>query len=183
MAHDPEGRAELAALGSDISPERVEQRRRSVTADDLASIVYTSGTTGRPKGCMITHRNLLAEVHNIVTADDIADTVLTDHDSLLLFLPLSHILARVVQFAAFHQGTQIAHLGDLTQVPAELAAYRPTIVLAVPRVFEKLHSPAQGGRKRASPRIRRRGTNGGRLQPGARHRSAHRGPADPPPGI
>ncbi|HEX6234675.1 MAG TPA: AMP-binding protein [Jiangellaceae bacterium] len=56
---------------------------------------------------------------------------------------LSHILARVVQFAAFHQGTQIAHLGDLTQVPAELAAYQPTIVLAVPRVFEKLYNTAQ----------------------------------------
>jgi long-chain acyl-CoA synthetase len=140
---DAEGLAALATRGQDISPERVEQRRRNVTADDLASIVYTSGTTGRPKGCMITHRNLLAEIHNIVTADGVSETVLTEDDSLLLFLPMSHILARVVQLAAFHQGTQIAHLGDFTQVPAELAAYRPTIVLAVPRVFEKLYNTAQ----------------------------------------
>jgi len=150
---DGEGLAALAARGQDFSPERVEQRRRNVTADDLASIVYTSGTTGRPKGCMITHRNLVAEIHNIVTADGVSETVLTEHDSLLLFLPMSHILARVVQLAAFHQGTQIAHLGDLTQVPAELAAYQPTIVLAVPRVFEKLYNTAQrkaaaGGRTR-----------------------------------
>jgi long-chain acyl-CoA synthetase len=147
---DAEGLNALVTRGQDISPERVEQRRRNVTADDLASIVYTSGTTGRPKGCVITHRNVVAEIHNIVTADGVSETVLTEHDSLLLFLPMSHILARVVQLAAFHQGTQIAHLGDLTQVPAELAAYRPTIVLAVPRVFEKLYNTAQ--RKAAASR-------------------------------
>ncbi|HEX5997552.1 MAG TPA: long-chain fatty acid--CoA ligase [Jiangellales bacterium] len=150
---DGDGLATLAGRGQEISPERVERRRSNVTADDLASIVYTSGTTGKPKGCMITHRNVVAEIHNIVTADGVSGSVLTEHSSLLLFLPMSHILARVVQLAAFHQGTQIAHLGDLTQVADELAAYRPTIVLAVPRVFEKLYNTAQrkaaaGGRAR-----------------------------------
>jgi long-chain acyl-CoA synthetase len=140
---DGDGLAELATQGEDVAPEQVEQQRRSVTAEQLASIVYTSGTTGRPKGCMITHRNLLAEMHSIVLADGMSETVVTDRDSLLLFLPLAHILARLVQFAAFHQGAQVAHFSDLTQVPAELAAYRPTILLAVPRVFEKLYNTAQ----------------------------------------
>ncbi|HEU4543766.1 MAG TPA: long-chain fatty acid--CoA ligase [Jiangellaceae bacterium] len=150
---DDEGLGALSLGGSDVGPEQVEQRRRAVTADQLASIVYTSGTTGRPKGCMITHRNLLAEIHNVVTADGVSATVLTEQDSLLLFLPMSHILARVVQFAAFHQGAQVAHLSDLTRVAVELAAYQPTIVLAVPRVFEKLYNTAQ--RKAAeSGRIR-----------------------------
>ncbi len=149
---DGDDLAALAQQGRDIPAEQVEQRRRSVTADQLATIVYTSGTTQRPKGCLISHRNLLAEVHSVVLADGVGESVLTDRSSLLLFLPLAHVLARVVQFAAFHQGAQVAHLGDLARVPAALAGYRPTILLAVPRVFEKLYNTAQRtatGRARA----------------------------------
>lgn len=139
---DGDGLAALASRGVSVPAGQVEQRRRGVSAGQLASIVYTSGTTGQPKGCRISHRNLLAEVRNLVHADGIREQVLTEDASVLLFLPLSHILARVVQLAAVHRGALLADTGDLRSVAAELAAFRPTILLAVPRVFEKLHHTA-----------------------------------------
>lgn len=81
-------------------------------------------------------------MRNLVHADGIREQVLTEDASVLLFLPLSHILARVVQLAAVHRGALLADTGDLRSVAAELAAFRPTILLAVPRVFEKLHHTA-----------------------------------------
>jgi long-chain acyl-CoA synthetase len=133
----------LAASGASVPAEQVEQRRRGVAAAQLASIVYTSGTTGPPKGCMISHGSLAAEVRNTASAEGIRESVLTDRASILLFLPLAHIFARVVQFAAVHNGTCISHTSDLQHLPAELHDVSPTIVLAVPRVFEKLYNTAQ----------------------------------------
>ncbi|HVV19031.1 MAG TPA: AMP-binding protein, partial [Pseudonocardiaceae bacterium] len=95
-----DGIEELTARGHVVPREDVERRRHIATAGSPATIVYTSGTTGRPKGCVITHGNLLSEVHSVLSADDIADTVITDRTPILLFLPLAHILTRVVQFAA-----------------------------------------------------------------------------------
>jgi long-chain acyl-CoA synthetase len=132
----------LVAAGAGVSVEEVDKRRRAVTGEQLATIVYTSGTTGRPKGCRINHRSLVAEVRNLVRADGISELVLTERSSILLFLPLAHIFARVVQLAVVHRGAMLAHLGDLRAVPTELVAFRPTILLAVPRVFEKLHRTA-----------------------------------------
>ena len=133
----------LRATGAALPADLVEQRRRAVPADALATIVYTSGTTGRPKGCMISHRNLAAEVRNTALADGISDTVLSPRTTILLFLPLAHILARVVGLAAVHNGAQVACTSDVANLPAELTSYRPTLVLAVPRVFEKVYNSAQ----------------------------------------
>ena len=134
---------DLAAAGRSISRDQVERRRRDVCADDLASIVYTSGTTGRPRGCMITHGALVAETRNVAAADGITEAVVNRDTRLLLFLPLAHILARAVALAAIRNGAQLAHTSDLANLPTYLTEYRPTLVLAVPRVFEKLYNTAQ----------------------------------------
>src|SRR5690606_40341006 len=136
-----------AARGARIGPEQVGQRRGGVGAEDLATIVYTSGTTGRPKGCRLTHRCLVAEVNSMLDAEGVRDQVLGEHASLLLFLPLAHILARVVQMAAFRHGVRIGHLNDLRRVAVELQAFQPTVLLAVPRVFEKRSEERRVGKE------------------------------------
>jgi long-chain acyl-CoA synthetase len=133
----------LVSAGRSVPAEQVHQRRHHAGADSLASIVYTSGTTGRARGCMISHRNLVAEVRNVAGADGVSESVLTDRATILLFLPLAHILARVVQFAAIHNGARIAHTSAIRQLATELRDVRPTVLLAVPRVFEKLYNTAQ----------------------------------------
>ncbi|MCL6667277.1 AMP-dependent synthetase/ligase [Streptomyces panaciradicis] len=137
------GLGHLVELGRTVPPELVERRRRAVGADALATVVYTSGTTGRPRGCLISHGNLVAEVRNVAAADGITENVLTDRTRLLVFLPPAHVLARVVALAAVHNGAQVAHTSDLGNLTTELRTYRPTLLLAVPRIFEKLRNTAQ----------------------------------------
>ena len=132
----------LAAEGMRIPGEDVVARRAAVRVHDLATIVYTSGTTGRPKGCMLTHANLVATVRNIALADGVQEIVFSETQSTLLFLPLAHILARIIQFSALHQRVFLGHLGDMKAVPAGLQSFRPTVVLSVPRVFEKIYNTA-----------------------------------------
>ena len=134
--------AALNAEGMRFAREDVVQRRGAVRATDLATIVYTSGTTGRPKGCMLTHANLVATVRNIALADGVQEIVFNQAQSTLLFLPLAHILARIIQFSALHQGVLLGHLSDIKSVPAGLQSFRPTVVLSVPRVFEKIYNTA-----------------------------------------
>ncbi|WP_079078149.1 AMP-dependent synthetase/ligase [Streptomyces sp. CdTB01] len=136
------GLGHLVELGRTVPRELVE-RRRAVGADALATVVYTSGTTGRPRGCLISHGNLVAEVRNVAAADGITENVLTDRTRLLVFLPPAHVLARVVALAAVHNGAQVAHTSDLANLTTELRTYRPTLLLAVPRIFEKLRNTAQ----------------------------------------
>jgi long-chain acyl-CoA synthetase len=136
---DSEGMAAVVAEGAGVPAVRVAQRRSGVSAGDLATIVYTSGTTGRPKGCRISHRSLVAEARNLVRAPGIREQLLTEGASLLLFLPLAHVLARVVQLVVVHRGTLLGHTSDLRGVAAELQVFRPSVLLAVPRVFEKLY--------------------------------------------
>jgi long-chain acyl-CoA synthetase len=141
---------DLGRLDTEGVPgEEIERRRRSVTADDIATIVYTSGTTGRPKGCVLTHRNVLTDVANAVPT---LHTLFEAEDaSTLLFLPLAHSFARLVQFGAMAAGTTLRHVPDPKDLVAELDSFRPTFVLAIPRVFEKVHD---GARKQAGGGLR-----------------------------
>ena len=134
---------DLSASGRSVPRDQVEQRRRGIRAEDLATVVYTSGTTGRPRGCLITHGSLVAEVRNVGHAEGIAETVVNEDTRLLQFLPLAHVLARVVTLVAIRNGALVAYTSDLKNLTTYLREFRPTLVLAVPRVFEKLYNTAQ----------------------------------------
>jgi len=129
----------LTRLGADISDDDLEKRRTSATPLDLATLIYTSGTTGRPKGCMLTHGNFMFELG--VAVDELEE-LFTEDGSTLLFLPLAHVLARIVQVGCIRSRTRLAHSADVATLARDLAAYRPTFVLAVPRIFEKMFNTA-----------------------------------------
>jgi long-chain acyl-CoA synthetase len=142
---------ELVAAGAGVDDGTAEQRRTGVRADDVATIVYTSGTTGRPKGCVLTHRNLLAEA---IAGNTALDGMFDASGSTLLFLPLAHVFGRAIQIGSVLQRSKLGHTADVRRLPEDLQAFRPTFVLAVPRVFEKLYNTARqtayaAGRKRA----------------------------------
>ncbi|MGN6781798.1 MAG: AMP-dependent synthetase/ligase [Marmoricola sp.] len=130
----------LTALGRGVEDGRLEARRTSAGLDDLATIIYTSGTTGRAKGCPLTHRNLLTEA--AVTVAELAPIFGAEDAATLLFLPLAHVFARVIQVGCVHAGVTLGHSADMRGLVDELAAFRPTFVLAVPRVFEKIFNTA-----------------------------------------
>jgi long-chain acyl-CoA synthetase len=127
----------LSALGADADVD-IEERRASRGTGDLATIVYTSGTTGRPKGCMLTHGNLLNDIRNIVPE---VPGVLYDGARMLLFLSLAHVLARILQIAGMESRTTIAH-ADRTKLTSVMPVVKPTTLLAIPRVFEKVYAGA-----------------------------------------
>ena len=135
------GLAELERLGADVSPDEVSQRRATRGAADLAEIVYTSGTTGRPKGCMLTHGNVVANARNCMQNDGFAK-VFNEHHSTLLFLPLAHCYAQVIQYGALHSRTVLGMV-DMQDAVTELPAFQPTAVLSVPRLWEKAFNSAQ----------------------------------------
>ncbi|QNN54752.1 long-chain fatty acid--CoA ligase [Nocardioides mesophilus] len=137
LAND--GLEALEQSGETVDAAELEARRRDATHDSLASIVYTSGTTGAPRGCRLTHGNFLAEAAS--TRQVLAD-VFTDQASTLLFLPLPHIFARVVQVAAVGAQVTLGHRNGLGELARELPHFRPTFLLAVPRVFEQLYNSA-----------------------------------------
>ena len=136
------GLDELAATGADVTDDQLRQHRSSRRAGDLATIIYTSGTTGRPKGCELTHRNLLAAVRNAVHG---ALPEVFEHTdaSTLLFMPLAHVFARIIQVGCLESGAVLGHWEDIGTVAEGLREYHPTFLLAVPRVFEKVYNTAQ----------------------------------------
>jgi long-chain acyl-CoA synthetase len=132
---------ELASGGTQVSDQQLEQRRAGRTAVDLATIVYTSGTTGRPKGCEITHGNLLADVRNAAAA--LPEIFEAPGCSTLLFLPLAHVFARIIQVGFLESGAVLGHWPNINTVADGLGEFRPTFVVAVPRVFERVYEIAR----------------------------------------
>ena len=130
----------LTAAGRDVSDAELDARRATLKADSLATLIYTSGTTGRPKGCELTHANFLFEINNGMT---LLGRFLSVQGSLLLFIPLAHVLARVLQVGAVKTRTVVGHTPDVKNLVADLGEYKPTFVLAVPRVFEKVYNQAK----------------------------------------
>jgi len=131
-------------LDSFEAPDRSEPYDEPAE-DDLATLIYTSGTTGPPKGCMLTHKNL------VTAAIRVQNTLQDETDVVLLFLPMAHSFARIVhQGAAFHNST-LALCSDAARVPEALARVKPTILPAVPRVYEKIHANVLGEIERSSP--------------------------------
>ena len=130
----------LGRLGSDIADDLLEQRRTTATPLDLATLIYTSGTTGKPKGCMLTHGNFMFELG--VAVDELGDLFDTDDASTLLFLPLAHVFARIIQVGCVKSRTRMGHSADIKNLVADLGEFEPTFILAVPRVFEKVFNTA-----------------------------------------
>jgi long-chain acyl-CoA synthetase len=137
---DDGGIQTLGALGASVSDDEVEQRRRSLTSDSVATLIYTSGTTGRPKGCELTHGNFLRLAHG---AHDIFGDLITEGKSTLLFLPLAHVFARFVQVLCLVNRSTLAHSPTVTTLLDDLGSFKPTYLLAVPRVFEKIYNSAE----------------------------------------
>ncbi len=131
---------ELRNQGAEVSPEVVKQRLQTVAPDDVATIVYTSGTTGPPKGCMLTHENFLATTRKYGEQLQFNDT-----HSLYQFLPLAHVLARVAQAVALSVGARVIYwTGDPAKIVDELGETGPTHFPAVPRIYEKVHGVVVG---------------------------------------
>ena len=137
---DAGGLEELAASGRDVPATELEQRRATLTVDSLATIIYTSGTTGRPKGCELTHGNLLGTGRS---ASKVLPELFNDSGSTLLFLPLAHVFARLIQTACVESGARMGHTADIKALLADFATFQPTFILSVPRVFEKVYNTAK----------------------------------------
>ncbi|KRB76000.1 long-chain fatty acid--CoA ligase [Nocardioides sp. Root190] len=131
---------ELGRLGTDVPDDDLEVRRSAGGPSALATLIYTSGTTGRPKGCMLTHDNFQTEL--CVAVDELEQLFDTEGASTLLFLPLAHVFARIIQVGAVKARTRLGHSADIKNLLPQLATFQPTFILAVPRVFEKVFNTA-----------------------------------------
>jgi long-chain acyl-CoA synthetase len=131
---------ELRRLGAEVPPEAVPERLAEVAPQDIATLVYTSGTTGPPKGCMLTHVNFLSTTRMYAEQLQLNDT-----HSLYQFLPLAHVLARIAQAVAISVGARLIYWsGDPAKIVPELGETGPTHFPAVPRIYEKLHGAVTG---------------------------------------
>ncbi len=140
---DDGGLEELSRAGraaSSVSDQDLESRRAAVTPGSVATLIYTSGTTGRPKGCMLTHGNFMFELG--VATEVLDDLFDADEASTLLFLPLAHVFARIIQVGSVRRGVRLGHSADIKNLLGDLGSFQPTFILAVPRVFEKVFNTA-----------------------------------------
>lgn len=140
-AGEPGSTADLISLGATISDDELDHRRTLAAPADPATIVYTSGTTGEPKGAVLTHENFLGQVLNIAAA---YREIVHEGGNTVIFLPLAHVLARGLQLICLASGMRIAHLSDTTAVVSTLSTLRPTFLVAVPRVLQKIQAAAAG---------------------------------------
>jgi long-chain acyl-CoA synthetase len=130
---------DLRARADEVTDADLERHRISADLDSAATIVYTSGTTGEPKGAVLTHRNFLGQVLNIAAA---YGEVVREDGNTIIFLPLAHVLARGLQLICLASGMRIAHLSDTTAVVETLSVLRPTFLVVVPRVLERIQGAA-----------------------------------------
>ena len=126
---------EMGKRQAGVSPEAFESRALAVKPEDLASIIYTSGTTGVPKGVMLSHRNFVSNIQSIDAFIQFLPT-----DTALSFLPLSHVLERTATLLFLYKGASIAYAESVESVAANLLEVRPTVVVSVPRLFEKIYA-------------------------------------------
>ena len=132
---------ELRQRGAGISDEELESRRTARRLEDVATIIYTSGTTGRPKGAELTHANFVDTTRSAVTL--LGEKVLPSGSRLLMFLPMAHVFARLITVLAAAWPVTTAFTPDTKNLLPDLAAFKPTFLLAVPRVFEKVYNGAE----------------------------------------
>jgi long-chain acyl-CoA synthetase len=137
--------AVLVTLGQEITDEQLEERRTAAGPESLATLIYTSGTTGHPKGCMLTHGNFEFEL--TVAVNELPElftpaTGTGEGASTLLFLPLAHVFARIIQIGCIKAQVRMGHSADIKHLLDDLAVFKPTFILAVPRVFEKVFNTA-----------------------------------------
>ncbi|OBI49986.1 long-chain fatty acid--CoA ligase [Mycobacterium sp. E787] len=136
----PKALDQLADAGAAVEPAELTARLEALRADDPATLIYTSGTTGRPKGCQLTHSNLLYESRG---AKECLPTLLNEGQRLLVFLPLAHVLARSLTLSAFANKVTVGFTSDIKNLLPMFAVFKPTVVVSVPRVFEKVYNTAE----------------------------------------
>ena len=130
----------LAKAGVDVTDEEIERRRNLAKGSDLATLIYTSGTTGKPKGCILTHSNFVELSRN---AQKAIPEVVNPDSSTLLFITMAHVFARFIAVLGVHGGVKVGHQADTKLLLPSLQSFRPTFLLAVPRVFEKVYNSSE----------------------------------------
>ncbi|MDO5698864.1 MAG: AMP-dependent synthetase/ligase [Dermatophilus congolensis] len=128
----------LAESGREVSDDDLARATEHIDRDTIATIIYTSGTTGRPKGCEITHGNFIGLTESILGG--VSEVVYADGAALVLFLPLAHVLARIIEVAVVAARVRVGHSPDVTNLMSDLQSFKPTFLLGVPRVFEKVYN-------------------------------------------
>ncbi len=136
----PKALDQLQEAGASVEPAELTARQEALRSADPATLIYTSGTTGRPKGCQLTHSNLLYETRG---AKECLPTLLDEGQRLLIFLPLAHVLARSLTLSAFANKVTVGFTSDIKNLLPMFAVFKPTVVVSVPRVFEKVYNTAE----------------------------------------
>ncbi|MGL4340507.1 MAG: AMP-dependent synthetase/ligase [Rhodoglobus sp.] len=130
----------LATSGASITDAEIERRRTIAQGSDVATLIYTSGTTGKPKGCILSHSNFVELARN---AGQAIPEVVNPESSTLLFITMAHVFARFISVLCVHGGVKVGHQSDVKLLVSSMASFRPTFLLAVPRVFEKIYNSSE----------------------------------------